>query len=74
MKNDDKQITLMEYSVYLDPDGNISIENSYLDPDEWAEGMEILAPSYENTVIIKNFLEHLGKVKIELDNSLNTYF
>ena len=68
------KITLMEYGVYLDKDGNILIEHSYLDPDKWDNEMELLDPFYENTVIIRNFLEYLGRIKTELDKSLDTYF
>ena len=68
------RVTLFEYGVYLDQDGTVFSEKSLLEPEKWSTTINSLDSFYENAVIIENLLKHLGRIKEQLDSSLDTYF
>jgi|TARA_R100001530_G_scaffold50510_2_gene37559 hypothetical protein len=68
------KVTLFEYGVYLAQDGTVYSEKKLLEPDKWVETINSLDPFYENTILIETLLKHLGRLKEQLDTSLDTYF
>tara|TARA_R110002124_G_scaffold77207_7_gene206764 strand:- start:417 stop:638 length:222 start_codon:yes stop_codon:yes gene_type:complete len=68
------RITLFQYGVYLNQDGSVFSEKSLLEPESWSTTINSLDAFYENATIIENLLKHLGRIKEQLDISLDTYF
>ena len=68
------RVTLFQYGVYLDQDGTVFAEKSLLEPEEWSTAINSLDTFYENAIIIETLLKHLGRLKEQLDSSLDTYF
>lgn len=70
----ENKITLFEYGVYLDQDGNVFSEKSLLNSEEWSTAINSIDAFYENAIIIENLLKHLERLKEQMDSSLDTYF
>jgi len=69
-----KLATLIEFKVFLNEEGNIECIKSHLSPEDWNDIIKKYYPSYDNKIVIYNFLQYLKNSTQELEKSLETYF
>ena len=71
MKKKSKEALLFSFSVYLNADGKIAIEESNIDPELFEEAMDNWNPEYQNTAMIVAMIKMLTAAAIELQRDIN---
>ena len=70
MKNP-KEALLFRFSVLLDTEGKIVIEEDNIDPELFEEAMDDWNPDYPNTAMIVAMIKMLTAAAIELQKDIN---
>ena len=66
-----KEALLFRFSVLLDTEGKIVIEEDNIDPELFEEAMDDWNPDYPNTAIIVAMIKMLTAAAIELQKDIN---
>ena len=66
-----KEALLFKFSVLLDADGKVVIEESNIDPELFEEAMDDWNPDYPNTAMIVAMIKMLTAAAIELQRDIN---
>ena len=65
-----KEALLFRFSVLLDAEGKIVIEEDNIDPELFEEAMDDWNPDYPNTAMIVAMIKMLTAAAIELQNDI----
>ena len=71
MKKKSKEALLFRFSVLLNAEGRIVIEEDNIDPELFEEAMDDWNPDYPNTAIIVAMIKMLTAAAIELQRDIN---
>ena len=71
MKKKSKEALLFRFSVLLDAEGRIVIEEDNIDPELFEEAMDDWNPDYPNTAMIVAMIKMLTAAAIELQRDIN---
>ena len=71
MMSKPKEALLFSFSVYLNAEGKIVIEESNIDPELFEEAMDNWNPEYQNTAMIVAVIKMLTAAAIELQKDIN---
>ena len=71
MKKKSKEALLFRFSVLLDTEGKIVIEEDNIDPELFEEAMDDWNPEYPNTAMIVAMIKMLTAAAIELQKDIN---
>ena len=71
MKKKSKEALLFRFSVLLDAEGRIVIEEDNIDPELFEEAMDDWNPDYPNTAMIVAMIKMLTAAAIELQKDIN---
>ena len=71
MKKKSKEALLFRFSVLLDAEGRIVIEEDNRDPELFEEAMDDWNPDYPNTAMIVAMIKMLTAAAIELQRDIN---
>jgi hypothetical protein len=66
-----KEALLFRFSVLLDTEGKIVIEEDNIDPELFEEAMDDWNPDYPNTAMIVAMIKMLTAAAIELQKDIN---
>ena len=66
-----KEALLFRFSVLLDAEGKIVIEEDNIDPELFEEAMDDWNPEYPNTAMIVAMIKMLTAAAIELQKDIN---
>ena len=66
-----KEALLFRFSVLLDAEGRIVIEEDNIDPELFEEAMDDWNPDYPNTAMIVAMIKMLTAAAIELQRDIN---
>ena len=66
-----KEALLFRFSVLLDAEGKIVIEEDNIDPELFEEAMDNWNPEYPNTAMIVAMIKMLTAAAIELQKDIN---
>ena len=66
-----KEAVLFRFSVLLDAEGKIVIEEDNIDPELFEEAMDDWNPDYPNTAMIVAMIKMLTAAAIELQKDIN---
>ena len=66
-----KEALLFRFSVLLDAEGRIVIEEDNIDPELFEEAMDDWNPDYPNTAMIVAMIKMLTAAAIELQKDIN---
>ena len=66
-----KEALLFRFSVLLDAEGKIVIEEDNIDPELFEEAMDDWNPDYPNTAMIVAMIKMLTAAAIELQKDIN---
>ena len=66
-----KEALLFRFSVLLDAEGKIVIEEDNIDPELFEEAMDNWNPDYPNTAMIVAMIKMLTAAAIELQKDIN---
>ncbi len=66
-----KEALLFRFSVLLDAEGKIVIEEANIDPELFEEAMDDWNPDYPNTAMIVAMIKMLTAAAIELQKDIN---
>ena len=66
-----KEALLFRFSVLLDTEGKIVIEEDNIDPELFEEAMDNWNPEYPNTAMIVAMIKMLTAAAIELQKDIN---
>ena len=66
-----KEALLFRFSVLLDTEGKIVIEEDNIDPELFEEAMDDWNPDYPNTAMIVALIKMLTAAAIELQKDIN---
>ena len=66
-----KEALLFRFSVLLDAEGKIVIEEDNIDPELFEEAMDDWNPAYPNTAMIVAMIKMLTAAAIELQKDIN---
>ena len=66
-----KEALLFRFSVLLDAEGKIVIEEDNIDPELFEEAMDDWNPDYPNTAMIVAMIKMLTATAIELQKDIN---
>ena len=66
-----KEALLFRFSVLLDTEGKIVIEEDNIDPELFEEAMDNWNPEYQNTAMIVAMIKMLTAAAIELQKDIN---
>ena len=66
-----KEASLFRFSVLLDTEGKIVIEEDNIDPELFEEAMDDWNPDYPNTAMIVAMIKMLTAAAIELQKDIN---
>ena len=66
-----KEALLFRFSVLLDAEGKIVIEEDNIDPELFEEAMDDWNPDYPNTAMIVAMIKMLTAAAIELQRDIN---
>ena len=66
-----KEALLFRFSVLLDTEGKIVIEEDNIDPELFEEAMDDWNPEYPNTAMIVAMIKMLTAAAIELQKDIN---
>ena len=66
-----KEALLFRFSVLLDTEGKIVIEEDNIDPELFEEAMDNWNPDYPNTAMIVAMIKMLTAAAIELQKDIN---
>ena len=66
-----KEALLFRFSVLLDTEGKIVIEEDNIDPELFEEAMDDWNPDYPNTAMIVAMIKMLTAAAIELQRDIN---
>ena len=66
-----KEAVLFKFSVLLDADGKVVIEESNIDPELFEEAMDNWNPEYPNTAMIVSMIRMLLEAAKELQRDIN---
>ena len=66
-----KEALLFRFSVLLDAEGKIVIEEDNIDPELFEEAMDNWNPEYQNTAMIVAMIKMLTAAAIELQKDIN---
>ena len=71
MKKKAKEALLFRFSVLLNTEGRIVIEEDNIDPELFEEAMDDWNPDYPNTAMIVAMIKMLTAAAIELQKDIN---
>jgi len=71
MKKKSKEALLFRFSVLLNAEGKIVIEEDNIDPELFEEAMDDWNPDYPNTAMIVAMIKMLTAAAIELQRDIN---
>lgn len=71
MKKKSKEALLFRFSVLLDAEGKIVIEEDNIDPELFEEAMDDWNPDYPNTAMIVAMIKMLTAAAFELQRDIN---
>ena len=71
MKKKSKDALLFRFSVLLNAEGRIVIEEDNIDPELFEEAMDDWNPEYPNTAMIVAMIKMLTAAAIELQKDIN---
>ena len=71
MKKKSKEALLFRFSVLLNAEGRIVIEEDNIDPELFEEAMDDWNPDYSNTAMIVAMIKMLTAAAIELQRDIN---
>jgi|TARA_R100000995_G_scaffold48417_2_gene23210 hypothetical protein len=71
MKKKSKEALLFRFSVLLNAEGRIVIEEDNIDPELFEEAMDDWNPDYPNTAMIVAMIKMLTAAAIELQRDIN---
>jgi len=71
MKKKSKEALLFRFSVLLNAEGRIVIEEDNIDPELFEEAMDDWNPDYPNTAMIVAMIKMLTAAAIELQKDIN---
>jgi len=71
MKKKSKEALLFRFSVLLNAEGRIVIEEDNIDPELFEEAMDDWNPNYPNTAMIVAMIKMLTAAAIELQKDIN---
>ena len=71
MKKKSKEALLFRFSVLLNAEGRIVIEEDNIDPELFEEAMDDWNPEYPNTAMIVAMIKMLTAAAIELQKDIN---
>ena len=71
MKKKSKEALLFRFSVLLNAEGKIVIEEDNIDPELFEEAMDDWNPNYPNTAMIVAMIKMLTAAAIELQRDIN---
>lgn len=71
MKKKSKEALLFRFSVLLNAEGRIVIEEDNIDPELFEEAMDDWNPNYPNTAMIVAMIKMLTAAAIELQRDIN---
>ena len=71
MTSKNKEALLFRFSVLLDAEGKIVIEEDNIDPELFEEAMDDWNPDYPNTAMIVAMIKMLTAAAIELQKDIN---
>ena len=71
MKKKPKEALLFRFSVLLNAEGRIVIEEDNIDPELFEEAMDDWNPDYPNTAMIVAMIKMLTAAAIELQRDIN---
>jgi len=66
-----KEALLFKFSVLLDADGKVVIEESNIDPELFEKAMDNWNPDYPNTAMIVSMIKMLLEAAKELQRDIN---
>ena len=66
-----KEALLFRFSVLLDAEGKVVIEEDNIDPELFEEAMDDWNPDYPNTAMIVAMIKMLTAAAIELQKDIN---
>ena len=67
----DKEALLFKFSVLLDADGKVIIEERNIDPSAFEKAMDNWNPEYPNTAMIVSMIKMLLEAAKELQRDIN---
>ena len=71
MKKKSKEALLFRFSVLLNAEGRLVIEEDNIDPELFEEAMDDWNPDYPNTAMIVAMIKMLTAAAIELQRDIN---
>ena len=71
MKKKSKEALLFRFSVLLNAEGRIVIEEDNIDPELFEEAMDDWNPDYPNTAMIVAMIKMLTAAAVELQRDIN---
>lgn len=71
MKKKSKEALLFRFSVLLNAEGRVVIEEDNIDPELFEEAMDDWNPNYPNTAMIVAMIKMLTAAAIELQRDIN---
>ena len=71
MKKKSKEALLFRFSVLLNAEGRVVIEEDNIDPELFEEAMDDWNPDYPNTAMIVAMIKMLTAAAIELQKDIN---
>ena len=71
MKKKSKEALLFRFSVLLNAEGRVVIEEDNIDPELFEEAMDDWNPEYPNTAMIVAMIKMLTAAAIELQKDIN---
>ena len=71
MKKKSKEALLFRFSVLLNAEGRVVIEEDNIDPELFEEAMDDWNPDYPNTAMIVAMIKMLTAAAIELQRDIN---